>query len=286
MSGLTAFVFPKYINNPDVGIHWGRARGPFVEAAADGLSMWICAVAGAMAFKLWRSRWRWFAAATVALCAIGMVLTLTRQVWVGAVAGIVVTFAVSPSLRRYLLPTLAGLALLVGVALGTIPSLRTKIEERSTDNRPVWDRYNSNRAALNMAAERPLLGFGWYRFGAVGTNYYQQSSDYPLTTVGRVHNVLLGNLAELGLIGTVLWVGTLLATIVMALRVPRGPPELEAWRTGLIAVAVCWATVANFTPLGYAFDNYMIWLWPGVLLAAAQSASRPAPVAWRAAAAR
>ncbi len=31
--GPSALVFPRYIMDPSVGIHWGRARGPFVEAA-------------------------------------------------------------------------------------------------------------------------------------------------------------------------------------------------------------------------------------------------------------
>ena len=44
--GITAFlqevnldqlVFPAYITDPSVGIHADRARGPFVEAAANGL---------------------------------------------------------------------------------------------------------------------------------------------------------------------------------------------------------------------------------------------------------
>ena len=34
---------PAFIINPALGIHDGRARGPFLEAGADGLAMFCCA---------------------------------------------------------------------------------------------------------------------------------------------------------------------------------------------------------------------------------------------------
>ncbi|MGO8730703.1 MAG: hypothetical protein ACLQK8_29180, partial [Streptosporangiaceae bacterium] len=33
---LYKFVFPRYIANPNVGIQWGRARGPILETTGDG----------------------------------------------------------------------------------------------------------------------------------------------------------------------------------------------------------------------------------------------------------
>ena len=36
MIGPHSLVFPKFILNPSLGIHDGRARGPFLEAGADG----------------------------------------------------------------------------------------------------------------------------------------------------------------------------------------------------------------------------------------------------------
>jgi len=54
--GLTRLTLPSYIHNPTVGIHFGRARGPFVESVADGLSMFMCGVAAAVALTSWRQR--------------------------------------------------------------------------------------------------------------------------------------------------------------------------------------------------------------------------------------
>ena len=51
---LDAFVFPKYILDPNYGIHVQRGRGPFVDAVANGLALYTCAVACAIAFASWR----------------------------------------------------------------------------------------------------------------------------------------------------------------------------------------------------------------------------------------
>ena len=33
---LKQFVFPSYIMNPWIGVHWGRARGPFMNSGING----------------------------------------------------------------------------------------------------------------------------------------------------------------------------------------------------------------------------------------------------------
>src|SRR5438093_1302521 len=55
--GLDALIVPRYIADPGAGIHFGRARGPFVEAVADGLALFGCGVAAAVAFTHWRAPW-------------------------------------------------------------------------------------------------------------------------------------------------------------------------------------------------------------------------------------
>src|SRR5436190_14005533 len=39
---LNQLIVPDYITDPTVGIHFNRARGPFVEAAANGLALYGC----------------------------------------------------------------------------------------------------------------------------------------------------------------------------------------------------------------------------------------------------
>jgi O-antigen ligase len=266
--GLDGIVLPRYIADASVGIHQERARGPFVEAAANGLALFGCGVACVIAAARWRDRWRWVAAGVGVLCALGILLTLTRQAWLGAVLGALAGLVTASRLRPYVVPLVAGGALLVIGAFAVIPGLQERAGERARDNRPVWDRLNSDRAAVDMVAARPLVGFGWGKFQDRASGYYRLSPDFPLTSVHTLHSVVLSNAVELGLVGTTLW----LAALAMALAAGifgRGPPELEPWKRGLLAMAVCWLVVSNFTPLGYSFSNYLLWTWAGLAAAGA-----------------
>jgi O-antigen ligase len=144
-----------------------------------------------------------------------------------------------------------------------IPGLRAEFNERRTDDHPVWDRRNSNAAALRMIDARPLLGFGWGRFPEESRPYYRQSRDYPLTSVKDLHNLYLSNAVELGLVGASLWIAALLSAIGGAVF-RRGPPELRPWKAGLIAVAgalfIGWA----LNPGTYLFPTLLMWTWAGV----------------------
>ena len=47
--GPDALVIPDYISDPKIGTHSDRARGPFAEAAANGLTLYGCMIAAFMA---------------------------------------------------------------------------------------------------------------------------------------------------------------------------------------------------------------------------------------------
>ena len=264
--GLSALVFPSYILDPNIGIHVERARGPFVEAAANGLALFICAVAGFVAFSIWENvRLRIFAASVTLLCLFGTIFTLTRAIWLSCAVAVIVTLLAARELRRYLLPTMGIGLFAVIAALAFVPSLQDNASERGSDQRPVWDRLNLASAAQRMVEDKPLLGFGWNRSTDDLVDYLRQADEFPLTASGiAIHNVYLSNAVELGLIGAGLWLVALLMAIGTSIA-RRGPPELRLWRIGMIAVAIQWAIVANFVPLFFAFPNMMLWVWAGVL---------------------
>jgi putative inorganic carbon (hco3(-)) transporter len=259
--GPKSLVFPRYIENPGIGIHFGRARGPFVEAAANGLALIICGVAATIALVRWRNKL--LPLAVLLLCAAGAVFTLTRQIWLAAVVATVVAMLSRRELRILLVPAAALAAMSVFALFAFVPGFSGKAHSRADDERPVWDRLNSNDAAERMILARPITGFGWATFGVKGLQFYRQAADRPLTVVARPHNVLLANGAELGVPMTLVWLASLGVAVLGGLR-RRGPPDLDDWRTGLVAVAVAWFVVANFTPMNYAFCHAALWLWAGL----------------------
>jgi O-antigen ligase len=263
-TGPRSLIFPRYINDPTVGIHFDRSRGPFVEAAGNGLALYACAVAAAMAVATWRGRRsREIAAIVGALCLVGALLTMTRAVWLAAVIGSVVALASRASTRRYTLPLIAGGALLIAGVLAASPSLLHRAQKREGADQPLWDRYNSNSAAIRMIEKRPAFGFGWGRYRDESGDFYRQGPDYPLTAVRDVHNIYLANAAELGLIGVGLWIAALLAAVGGG-ALGRGPPSVTPWKIGLVAVATSYAVAAMTTPLAFAFPTLLLWTWAGV----------------------
>lgn len=286
--GPAALVIPKYILNPNLGIHADRARGPFLEAEANGIALYFCGVAAVLAYAAWghRPALRTATAAIAALCASGCLFTLQRAVWIGALAATIVTLLAFRELRRFVLPAAGVAATLVVGAFLFIPGFAGKAEQRAGNQQSLWDRTNLTSAAVRMVEARPLLGFGWGRFPDTSPPYFQQDPNVPLTAVGPdscsttsptisgiippctqvAHNSYLSNAAELGLVGSVLWCLSFILAIGGAIW-RRGPPEWRPWRAGLLAIALMWGVVVFFTPLEGPFSPVVLWAWAGIVWA-------------------
>jgi putative inorganic carbon (hco3(-)) transporter len=265
--GPRALVFPRFILDPAQGIHEGRARGPFLEANANGFGLYAGAVASVLAVGTWkRPGWRVLAGGVAILCVIGLLFTMTRSVWLAsAVATLAVTVSVQP-LRRYAIPIAAGGTALIIALLALVPAVETRAEARKQAWRSVSERENVNAAALAMIRERPLLGFGWTTFRQHNADYFPLLEDVPQTAKRKlaIHNVFLLYTTELGLVGAALFCLSFALAIGGAI-VRRGPPELDPWRIALLALALFWAAVAAFAPLGQVLPSYLPWLWAGVV---------------------
>jgi O-antigen ligase len=262
---ITSLVFPRYILDPNIGEHFGRARGPFLEAAGDGLGLYICAIAAVVGLRTWSSRRaRATAAAVGILCVSGAIFTLTREVWLGVGAASLIVGLATPELRRYVVPGVVVTGIVVLAVILLVPSFKGNASTRLQDNRSLWDRVNSDSAGLRMFEARPILGFGWSTYAESVEPYYRLADSHPLTTVGAIHNEFLSNLVELGLAGTALWIAGLLMGVCGPL-LRRGPPgPRRVWWSALLGVFICWLVVANFTPEDYAFANATLWLLAGI----------------------
>lgn len=265
---LGQLVWPSYIGDPSVGAHYGRARGPFLQAAANGLALTTCGVAAAMGVAIWHRRVpRAMAAITLLLCAAGILLTYTRSVWLAAIGGAVLAMLLDRRLRRLIIVVIPALGLAVAAALVSSPSIRDAVEARLGYDRSGIDRIIANDAAFRILADRPLHGVGWQRFPAVQDEWVRQADTLPITSTGiSVHNVPLGFAAELGIPGALLWLGVVILAVSATVR--RGTTaasDVHAWRLGLVVVGTSWFVVAMLVPIGYAFPNSMLWLWIGLV---------------------
>jgi O-antigen ligase len=231
-----------------------------------GLALWASVIAASLQAVTTRSRWvRVFSLVVVGLCLVGIVFTLTRAVWIGVAASIVF-LGLMPRSRRFVPIGLGAIAVTVVIAIALVPNLGDTLTNRAGDSRSVWDRYNSNAAALRMFEARPLLGFGWDTFGRESQPYYRLSADYPFTPpVNDLHELFLSNLVELGALGALLWLLTLGLGVAGGLSgAKRAPPPRSYFQAAMLAYVVCWAVSANFTPLTYPYPNILVWLFIGL----------------------
>jgi O-antigen ligase len=273
---LYNLLVPHYIGDLDVGYHFGRARGPFAEAAADGLALYFCTVAAAIGFVTWKRPDARAGAAFVAVLApVGVLLTVTRGVWVAAIVGTLVAVVVTPMLRRFLVPIAVAGTVGVLVAFAAIPGLAGDAKRRQDDKPPVYERENTNAAGWRMVQAKPFLGFGFDRANANLLPYFRLRSDIPLTGQDAgLHNIYLTYAVGLGLVGFGLWALALALALGRAITVRETPP-LVPWQIGLVAVLAAWVMVGVFSPAHYAFTTYLLWTWAGVAFAPST-----APVTW------
>lgn len=265
---LPQLVFPRYIVDPTVGMHFGRARGPFAGAEAMAMTLAVCAGAGLLLAGRQIGRWSTLGLVVAPLTMFGVVLTGTRSAWMGVVAGILFALVLSPALRRWIPAMLvAGAAGVVG-AMIFLPSLVQSVFERSTANGPIYDRLSSNAAAFRVIGDMPLTGIGWRRFYPHGSEWARQSDSLPMNNaVIEVHSVVLSRAAELGLPAAIVFVLIIvLGPLRAALRarpVP-GHPDLSGWRVLTGYVLAVWLVAGLFGPLSNPMPNYSVWLIAGV----------------------
>jgi putative inorganic carbon (HCO3(-)) transporter len=273
--GVHALEVPGYIANQSLGITPGRTRGPFLASDAMGLALFDCAVFSTIALSKWRAPLaRLVCYGVMGLAAVDIFFTLTRAVWLGAVVATLAAMIWHPRLRRFVPAVIVAGVAAIGVLLAAVPGLSAKVSGRLGTQSSVWDRYNTNDAAVRALLAHPIFGIGWQTFETTGISYLRQAATYPLTGEGlEVHNVFLSHLAELGIVGGVAWTLALLTGIGGAI-VRRGPPELWLWRIGLLAMFVAFVVAANLGPLSYPFPNLILWLTAGIV--AADRNSRPA----------
>jgi putative inorganic carbon (HCO3(-)) transporter len=266
--GPEALIFPAYINNPDVGILPDRARGPFVEPATFGIALFTCLGACILASTVWRTWTARLALSAVGLsCALGLLFTLTRQVWVATLAGALVAAIANTRIRAYLPVIVVTVGVAVAAAVTTVPGLQEKIDARRSAQRSLWDRGNLNHAAILATLDHPLTGLGWETWTEKNTLYLRQQPNYPLTPVSTlpIHNVFLAYAAQLGIVGLALWLSALLLGVGGSL-LRRAPPAVRLWRVLGQSVFAFVLVVVSFEG-GQSFSNLIVWFLAAVVIA-------------------
>lgn len=170
--------------------HWMTLAGQLMILLVVALS-WIL-------FAGDRARW-WGVPAAVAMAG-GLVVSLTRNAWLGALVGL---FAVVAVRRRMAVLFLVALLPLAWV-------LPASLQERLRAGFDLQDATTAGRLAiartgLRMIADHPWFGVGPRRVMIESPRYFDPGNTYPAWSYMHLHNNYLQIAAERGIPALLLW---------------------------------------------------------------------------------
>jgi hypothetical protein len=216
IAGKWSLVFPRYISDPSLGIHFGRARGPELNSASLGVYLTVCLWCTWLLCREVRRGWQLVLLTTLPLMAIGVFATYTRSTWIGLVLSTtVVGYLQLPRTWRLPLFTLAGLVgiLVAAVAWNDVVGLQRE-GTASESHHSVNQRKSFAYVSYQMFKEHPIFGVGFGRFYDRKLPYLSdRSQDFELESLRSLHhhNTLLSLLTETGMVGLAAFVAVLVA---------------------------------------------------------------------------
>jgi len=262
------FVLPPYIVNEHLGIHADRARGPFLQAVANGVTLNMLALIGLDSFR--RRRLGGLPALFFFVgVPLAIVATKTRAVWLsfaGSVAWLVICSNVRVR-RPCIFLILAGT---VVTLLGrTFADANTSLSSRLEDSSPVEFRLVIYQTALDMFREKPFLG---WNSNQVQPELAKRIYDFHQTAF-FFHNTYLEIAVAHGLFGVLFYAWLILDLF----RVGRScRPHLpnqeggfldEGFRSIWPVLLAVYLLNASFVVMNYQFVNALLFTIAGLLSA-------------------
>jgi len=267
LADAKGLVFPRFILDDGLGLHADRARGPFLQAVANGVSLnmlGILALVGAhrhrkLVLLLW------------VLLPFAILATMTRAVWISfALSTVALAIRLGDRcLRRACVAAaIAGLAALL-VTGATNSSWTTAVRERTGERGPVEARIAVYEAGWAMFMEHPLSG---WTGGQMYEELARRMEGYHLHSY-YVHNTYLSLLVEFGLPGFLLYCFLLVSLFRLA-RAGYGDGAQHGAVSNLrkawpILLAV-FLINACFVDMVYQFVNGLMFTVAGILCVSRQ----------------
>jgi O-antigen ligase len=203
LCGAYSLIFPKFILDASLGFHASRARGPLLQAVANGVSLNMLGLLALHAYRRGSVKGAKMAVLLGSL-PFAILATMTRSVWLSFAGSLVALIFVSKnrhSRKRELLRVCLGLVLIVGVGLTVVlnsDEFASTLSDRLEERGPVDFRAAVYAGGWQMFLERPLTGWGFHRMPAELPQYvsgYNEKVLYP-------HNTYLELLVEGGVLGS------------------------------------------------------------------------------------
>ena len=267
LCGARSLIFPRFILDESLGIQADRARGPLLQAVANGVSLNML---GLLALHTYHRKAGRHIGLALLLASVPLAIlaTMTRAVWLsfaGTLAAVIV-LSEKRSIRRafvgWMVVAASGLAILLS-STGLGGALSDRLEERG----PVEFRQAVYAASWEMFLDRPWTGWGFHQMPSELPRYvngYKEKVFYP-------HNTYLELLAEDGIGGLLLyawlmWEMWRLGRGAIPAREKDGFLDRHFHRLWLVLLCVYWLN-AGVVVMSYQFVNGLLFTMAGMLAA-------------------
>lgn len=275
---LWMFVFPRYIANPELGIHWGRARGPFLVSASLGITLVFCFFNNLYLAARSRASIRTLVYITNIFMVPAIFFTYTRSVWLAMIVCSVMWVLLSYRIKnRAAIVSIITIALILAVAIfhsNLISEERTKGGWGEME--PIYARIGLAKITWRIFTEHTFFGIGFGHF----RDYAAKLSQDPLNKYIRFgsrlieHNNFLSILAETGIIGLILYLAVLYGIYKKSTRLYRRiPPQAAGWVSKDLII-LFWILLIDYLIDGMfretsvdPFNNSLLFVFVGLILA-------------------
>ena len=280
-----SLVWPAYIADPNVGLHFGRARGPMVHGVSFGHYMSVCLLAGVVWFGALGKWGRVAVGLVLPLYAAGVFFSYTRSAWIGAALGLctVLLLTLHGRTRNIVLGGMVMAGLLVGATqmdkIVGFQREQSAVDTADSANLRVSFAYVS----WLMFQDRPLFGFGFGRFPVDKLPYLDdRSTDLNLEALRPYvhHNTFLSILVDTGVVGLALFLAMLAYWMLNAWDTVRSadtPPWARRQAVLVLGAVPVYAAQLLFHELSYTpIDNSLVFFLAGTASALVARKAAPA----------
>ena len=256
-----SLIFPRFILDENLGFHADRARGPFLQAVANGVSLNIL---GILVIALPQNRKSIITVLWLVL-PLAILATMTRAVWI--------SFVVSSALLgcrlvqhrlKAVYALLAVVGLMIGLAIDVSnQSLKNALTDRTAERGPVEARLAVYDAGWTMFLERPFSG---WPAGGMYAELARRMPGYRLRSF-YVHNTYLALLVEFGVPGLILY-GIFFNLFRLAWQGPPGESDTVASLRNVWPILLgVYLFNAFFVDMAYQFVVGLVFTVAGMLCA-------------------
>jgi len=262
LADARSVIFPRFILDESLGFHPDRARGPFLQAVANGVSLNIL---GILVLALPRKR-KVVARLLWLALPVAVLATMTRAVWISFVVSSIVLGILL--IKRRLQAVCALLAVAGLLAFLTLlfsnQALKTALGDRTRERGPVDARLAVYDAGWTMFQERPFTG---WPAGGMYAELGRRMQGYRLRTF-YVHNTYLALMVEFGVPGLALYSLLFFNLFRLSWRVRPGE------HSSIASLRKIWPVLlgvylfnASFVDMAYQFVIGLVFTVAGMLCA-------------------